>query len=407
MKKIGIYNPYIETKGGGEKMSLALAETLAEDKNNDVFLITHSEVKLELLADYFKLDLTRVKSFKINTDTVFLKIIRRLHLPSMAQHFFFDIVAQRTLKKKNFDVFINNCYHSNLPSPTSNGVYLCMFPQKLENDDKSIGLLKKIYLVCMHALNRIAMHPKEKYSVHTYKFIISISEFTKSHVQKLWGRDSTILYPICEDMLLKNPPEKEKIILHVGRFFENAGNNHHKRQDILLEAFTKLTQLQKDGWQLHFVGSVAEEVGALKYLIKLMKKSQGLPVYFHFNCSFPELKDLYNKATIYWHATGFGSDPEKQPERQEHFGISTVEAMSTGAIPVVINTAGQKESVIHGQNGFLWSTKKELAEYTTRVAKLSSDQLKPIQSAAIKSAARFNKTAFEKRVDTIFGEILH
>ena len=38
MKTIGIYNPYLETKGGGEKMALALAEILSNDKNHEVTL---------------------------------------------------------------------------------------------------------------------------------------------------------------------------------------------------------------------------------------------------------------------------------------------------------------------------------------------------------------------------------
>src|SRR5207253_1817217 len=137
----------------------------------------------------------------------------------------------------------------------------------------------------------------------------------------------------------------------------------------------KMKKLHSEGWQLHFAGSVAEDSGALKYIISLTQKAKGLPVYFHFNCSFPELKELFNKATIYWHATGYGSDPEKYPQRQEHFGITTVEAMSAGAIPVVINSAGQKESVAQGQNGFLWSTTKELANYTLKITQASPEEL--------------------------------
>lgn len=406
MKKIGIYNPYLETKGGGEKYTLALAEELAKDPHTSVTLITHSKTDLELLGDYFHIDVGKLKLLVVNTNTIFLKIIRHLHLPSMAQNFFFDHVALKKIKKEKYDLFINNCYHNNMPSPAKTSVYMCMFPQKLENKDRSIGSAKKLYLFIMHNLYRATMHPHEKYAVNSYTYVVSISEFTRHYVKELWHRDSTILYPISDDMLVKNPQAKEKIILHVGRFFENAGQNHHKRQDMLIDSFASLTELHKDGWQLHFVGSVAEDVGALKYVLELVEKSQGLPVFFHFNASFSELKDLYNKASIYWHATGFGSDAEKLPERQEHFGISTVEAMSTGTIPVVIDSAGQKETVTPGQDGYLWHTKKELQNYTKEVVSLNSEELKKLQSQAIKSATRFNKEAFNKKIEAIFGEIL-
>jgi len=39
-----------------------------------------------------------------------------------------------------------------------------------------------------------------------------------------------------------------------------------------------------------------------------------------------ELKELYETASIYWHATGYG---EREPIRFEHFGISMPYARST------------------------------------------------------------------------------
>ncbi len=405
MKKIGIYNPYLDTKGGGEKVCLALAEHFAKDRNNNVYLITHDKVDLTKLADYFAINLSGIKLMIIKSDSLLLKVIRHLPLPSMARNFFFDYKHLRTLKKQGFDVFVNNSVFSNMPSPSQNGVYLCMFPQKL-GWAKNISLLKKIYMTLMHSVYRISMHPRARYGVYTYKMILANSKYTKDHIQRRWGLDSTVLYPICDDMRKNDPPQKEKIILHVGRFFANDNGNHHKRQDVLLEEFAKMKKLHGSGWQLHFAGSVAEDKGGLKYIIELTQKAKGLPVYFHFNCSFPELKDLFNKATIYWHATGYGSDAEKHPERQEHFGITTVEAMSAGAVPVVINSAGQKESVAHGKNGFLWETKKELADYTRKVAEASPSELKRLQDEAIKNAALFNKAAFNNQSNVIFDEML-
>ena len=65
----------------------------------------------------------------------------------------------------------------------------------------------------------------------------------------------------------------------------------------------------------------------------------------------PSSRDLYGRASIFWHAAGLGEDPERHPDRYEHFGITTVEAMSAGAVPVVIDAAGQVEIVEHGANG--------------------------------------------------------
>ncbi len=57
---------------------------------------------------------------------------------------------------------------------------------------------------------------------------------------------------------------------------------------------------------------------------------------FHVDAPGAELADLYARASIFWHAAGLGEDAEDDPNRMEHFGISIVEAMSAGAVPVVL-----------------------------------------------------------------------
>jgi len=404
MKKIALYNPYLSTKGGGEKVCLALAECLAKDLDCEVHLISHDKVDLEDLALYFHLELSGVKVEVINFKTFPTRLILRLPLPGRIKNLTSDIKVSRTVKKGSYDLFINNCYQSNLPSPIKKGVYMCMFPQRLDLNSPDIKLIKAIYILFARVLSRLLLHPLKRSPIDTYSLITANSEYTRSHIMRLWDRESEVLYPICDDMNLRNI-KKEKIILNVGRFFANNGENHHKRQDFLLETFSKMTDLWQKGWELHFAGSVAEDAEALKYILKLLKSSNDLPVKFHFNSSYKELKSLYNQATIYWHATGYGSDPEKHPEKQEHFGITTVEAMSAGSIPIVINTAGQKEIVKHGVNGFLWNSQSELINLTGNIA--SSEKIREgILNASITDAKSYEQKAFIERAKQIFGRVM-
>lgn len=407
MKKqhIAIYNPYLNTKGGGEKVCLALAESLHNDLGCDITFVSHEAFDIDDLSHYFKIDLSGMSVLKLDFDTPFLKLLRRLPIPGKIRNIFFDYKVLSSVKQQDFDVFINNCYQSNLPAPIKNSVYMCMFPQRLDTSQVGISLIKRAYLRMASALSRAILHPGVANPIDTYKLITANSQYTQGFIRKLWQKDSSILYPICENMHSKGV-KKEKVILHVGRFFANVGESHHKRQDILLSTFKRMTKLHKDGWQLHFAGSVAEDVGGLKYILQLIKDAQGFPIFFHFNCSFKELQDLYNKAGIYWHATGYGSDAKKHPEKQEHFGISTVEAMSTGTLPIVINSAGQKESVVHGENGYLWDTLDELARYTTKVSRLSAKQLSEMSESAKASSKQYDNNAFRENVKAIFSSVV-
>ena len=113
------------------------------------------------------------------------------------------------------------------------------------------------------------------------------------------------------------------------------------------------------------------------------------------NLERSRLRQLYAQARIFWHAAGYGECDER-PELSEHFGMATVEAMSAGCIPVVINKGRQPEIVEHGVSGFLWNSLVELKEYT---AVLMRDELlrARMQQAALARAALLSRERFVSR----------
>lgn len=405
MKKIGIYNPYLETRGGGEKVCLALASELTREKHH-VTLIVHAPIDLKQLGKYLDVDTTGIHTQVVKLSRL-ASVVHRLPLvPQGIKNFFSDLTTYWIMRRKNYDLFVNNCIDSSLPNPSKVGVYACMFPHPIRRTP-SRTLLKEIYHSALRGLYRLLLHPGKKHGIDTYDLITANSQYSQGYIKQLWGLESKILYPICDDMKDSGPLKKDKLIINVGRFFAKTDVNHHKRQDFMIENFVRLKKLHAEGWELHLIGSVAEDADALRYILDLFKKAQGYPVFFHFNAPRADVKQLYNRASVYWHATGYGSDAKKYPQKQEHFGIVTVEAMSAGCIPVVINSAGQRESVRHGEDGYLWQTPEELQRYTTKVATLSPSEGKKLRTNAMQSAKRFNQGAFNKQVETIFDEVLN
>ena len=57
-KRIGIYDPYLDDVGGGEKYMLSIAESLASDNTVDVFWDRKED--LELAHKRFSINLSRV-----------------------------------------------------------------------------------------------------------------------------------------------------------------------------------------------------------------------------------------------------------------------------------------------------------------------------------------------------------
>jgi glycosyltransferase involved in cell wall biosynthesis len=234
----------------------------------------------------------------------------------------------------------------------------------------------------------------------TYTALVSNSAFTRRWVARLWDRDTGLLFPPVGAV---RPAAKVPSILSVGRFFPR-GSGHSKKQLEMVRAFRSLFERGLQGWTLHLVGG-CEERGR-PYLEEVRAAAEGLPVRLHVGATGAELRALYGQASIYWHATGLDEDEDRHPDRFEHFGITTVEAMSAGAVPVVIGAAGQAEVVRDGVDGLLFGDQEALVDRTWELV-ADPDRLSALSVAARTRAADFGPEAFSAAVLALVAEVTH
>jgi glycosyltransferase involved in cell wall biosynthesis len=223
------------------------------------------------------------------------------------------------------------------------------------------------------------------------------SNFTKQVVEPAWKTKIThIVYPKVQ-IPQRIPVQKEKIILHVGRFFRQL---HAKRQDVVVRLFRELCErhprLLKD-WKLVLVGQVEDK----EYYTEIATAAKGYPITLMPNASHQQLKESYRAAQLYWHATGFGIDEQKEPEKVEHFGISTVEAMAYGVIPVVIKKGGQPEIVGNELTNLLWKSKEECIAITAELI-ANPKRIASLRQVVRERAVSFGEAEFKKRVWEMF-----
>ena len=120
------------------------------------------------------------------------------------------------------------------------------------------------------------------------------------------------------------------------------------------------------------------------------------------NATPAELATLYAEASLYWHASGYGIDLGQQPEAVEHFGITVVEALAAGAVPIVYGAGGPAEIVTDGTTGRHWHTPTELVAITQALIAdpTTRDQL---AQAGTAHAQTYNLATFTDRVWELFA----
>ncbi len=350
--KIGVYSPYLDSFGGGERYILTIAEVLSKDHTVDLFYESHQQ-SLGIAG------LKNTLEKRLNLDLSSVMLVKAPLGPD-------GNFSQRLLFFKKYDVLFYLTDGSVFYSTARASIIHFQVPFP----------------------NKSARSLWGKFKLSSWKEAVFNSYFTGDYVKKQWGVKGRVIYPPVDIGEIK-PGPKHKYILSVGRFVSFTKAKKHEE---MIKAFVQLYDLGKiPGWSLHLAGSVE---GEENYLEELKKIAGSTPVYFYPDLSFEKLMELYGKAAIYWHAAGLG---ENDPVKMEHFGITTVEAMAAGCVPVVINKGGQKEIVENKVSGLLWDDLEQLKNLTIEMVTKPDLRAKLAEAATLRSK-QFSKERFAENI---------
>ena len=248
---------------------------------------------------------------------------------------------------------------------------------------------------------RIAYHypwllraPKDLSFLQSYSAVMANSEFTRGWISRLWGAEADVLFPPIQVQRMHPAPVREKAVLTVGRFFA-PGLGHAKRQKEMVEFFAAASRAGRlPGWRMYVVGGMEDSQRG--YVDTVRAAGAGAPVEVITNAPRERVEQLLSTSSVFWSATGYGDDEDKSPWSSEHFGMTTVESMAGGCVPVVIDRAGQKEIVREGVDGFRWTTPEQLIARTVQVA--GDEALRArLAASSIERAQAFSEDAFADR----------
>jgi glycosyltransferase involved in cell wall biosynthesis len=394
-RRIGVYDLHWRTIGGGEQVAGAAVEALVA-AGNDVTMLGPEPVDSPFLLERLGVDVSGA-AFRV-----------------------VDAELGAAAASADYDAFVNVTYRSTAPNRAEHGLYYVHFPEPPRSPAGALGdlagrltigavdrtPLRRVRPVAV-ARDEVALRTRQHDYVGTYDCFAGNSRFTNGWVERLWGVTPELLYPPVQPVARRRPDSpRRSTIVSVGRFFD-ARHGHGKKQLELVEGFRALVRSGRaDGWELVLIGGC--DAANRDYLLEVRRAAIGLPVSVFANAPGALRQDVVGSASLYWHGAGFGEDPQRHPERFEHFGIAIVEAMSAGVVPVVFDAAGPAEIVEDGESGRRWTTLEELVEMTAGLI-ADSGACAAMSDAAIRRSAAFSKHEFARRLLAIIdaGERRH
>jgi GT2 family glycosyltransferase/glycosyltransferase involved in cell wall biosynthesis len=347
---VGIYTPFSITIGGGEKYVLSIAQ---------FFLAQGYRVALVTDFPYSKLRVAAVsKALGVN-----LRGIELFQLSDCTEGL--------------FDLFVtmgNEVFPPTEPIGKLN-VHHCQFPFPHDKTDSFIA--RRMSKVDAVVVNSAFTRDSYLDSVEKHGVV-----FDNVHV----------INPPIEMSPRTAPSARDRnSIVSIGRFFVGG---HSKRQDVLIEAFGEV-HARNPKATLTLIGGLLAGSEHRNYLWHCMHLAKDLPVTFLVDASNLEVESALQTSSLYWHGAGYGIDPETKPEQCEHFGMTVVEAMGRGLVPVVVGVGGPGEVVEHGVDGLKYFTKTSLVRNTTHLLDSSSQVFKGFSSAARSKASLYSGENFE------------
>jgi glycosyltransferase involved in cell wall biosynthesis len=191
-----------------------------------------------------------------------------------------------------------------------------------------------------------------------------------------------VLHPGVDPARFRRPgTAREAMFLVAGRIM------WQKRIELAIEA---LTLARRDGLAAELVIAGTVDAKSSGYLAQLRDHAAGLPVRFVIDPLDDELAALYNRAL----ALVF-TPPN------EDWGIVPLEAMACGTPVLAVDSGGPRESVIHGETGWLLPADASSFAAAMREVAAGGAAVDAMRAAARRRAEHFGWDAFARRIDVV------
>ncbi len=299
--KVGIIHGFVGGGGGTETTLLALIEALIEHKHT-VNLYTVSKPTVQL---------PRIK----------IQSIFPFRLPAFGLYQRY-LESKLTEKAQDDDLIMQVSGGLAIPHKKGQKIIIYCHNDFRNETEKDVTKYKGIWSAYY-----------KPYYVISQKFVSQIgsgnillvanSKFIQDSLKNRFGKDSVVIYPPVDVDMFYNNVKKEQEVLTIARYSQEK--NLEFAIDVLNEIDTSCT----------IIGNTKTRINEIYYenLVNKVKNSPSTKISLMKNMERNKVIERLKRSKVYFHAS------------PETFGISVVESIAAGCIPIVPNNSAHKETV--------------------------------------------------------------
>jgi len=381
--KVVVAHHSLNIPGGAERLCLSLIEALQKN-GHEVSLMTVEKTDWELVQRNFgKVVLPSKESFAITR-----RLSNRLNSIPISSTYFsiymLQLLANRMQKK--YDLMINT--FGDAINSIADITYV-HFPLR------AALKLSQIPAFTNKSMWRIIAPFYDSFTSLTDRiapgYLLTNSKFVQGIIRKFLDRNSYVVYPPVNVQTFASNSFKDAKEGSIVAVVASYSPKRHLEQVPLIAKHSKHAKFVIMGKADEYSGStfatLTEQMKNL-HVEDRITMLQNVPV--------EQFLETLSKAKVYLHTMP-----------QDHFGISVVEAMASGCVPVVHKSGGPWIDILdeqQGTYGFSYSTPAGAAKYIDMLV-THEDERSKISLRASKRASKYDKVVFMNRMVEVVEKI--
>lgn len=369
--KIGIIHDSLNFAGGAERVALKTIQAIQEN-GHQVLLGTIGRTDWQRIhtvfgeypTGYEEVHLSRVsdRSFRI--------------YESLLSPLVLEVV------KNTCDFII--CTNGELMLLDADISYMHYVPVCFREDmGKNLSELSDLYFLPFRFLQRLLIRRVRN------SFLVANSHFTQQALEKFMGRTSEVVYPsvdLKQFIPLRSFTKKQNLVLTVGRY------SPEKNFEFVLAVAERLPDIS-----FVIIGTFSGANSATYYR-ELLSKKKSLNlrnVTLIRDCPYSSLLSMLGLSSVFL-----------SPSVNEHFGLTIIEAMAAGLVPLIHRSGGPWIDMLGQEDGVYGYSYREVAEAAEILVNILSDPsaMKQISSRNLERVRMFSDEAFKSGMSDIVSQ---